>query len=143
MAIDRKVPASSISQEVVYSFFDALGDSHALREIFAQDATWTVWGNSPLAGTYEGVEQVVDGFHATAAALFDPNFQGKFDILGLIGDGGTVAAEFTYQTRSALGRDYHNHYVEVFEINSDGLIQNVREYMDRQHFGAVCFDLPQ
>jgi len=140
MGPKAQVQAVSASQEVVLSFFKALGSSDALNAIFASDASWTLWGDSSFAGTYSGRQAVVEGFHAKAAALFDPDFSGVFEIVGLIGTGSTVAAEFTYQTRSAIGRPYHNHYVEVFEVNEDGLIQNVREYMDTQHFARVCFD---
>jgi ketosteroid isomerase-like protein len=136
----KPLEAESPSQEVVLSFFDALGNSEALNSIFALDATWTLWGDSTFAGTYSGRKAVVEGFHARAAALFEPNFPGVFEIRGLIGTSDVVAAEFSYQTRSALGRSYHNHYVEVFEVNGEGLIQNVREYMDTQHFARMCFD---
>ena len=136
----RAVEAKSPSQEVVLSFFDALGSSEALNAIFADDATWTLWGDSTFAGTYSGREAVVEGFHVRAAALFEPNYPGVFEIRGLIGTSDVVAAEFSYKTQSALGRPYHNHYVEIFEVNDRGLIQNVREYMDTQHFARVCFD---
>jgi ketosteroid isomerase-like protein len=122
------------------SFFHALGSSEALNAIFANDATWTLWGDSTFAGTNSGREAVVEGFHARAAALFEPVYPGVFQIRGLIGTSDVVAAEFSYQTQSALGRPYHNHYVEIFEVNDEGLIQNVREYMDTQHFARVCFD---
>jgi ketosteroid isomerase-like protein len=134
------VDAQSPSQEVVLSFFTALGSSESLNAIFAIDASWTLWGDSAFAGTYSGREAVVEGFHARAAALFEPTYPGVFEIKGLIGTGDVVAAEFSYQTRSALGRPYHNHYVEIFEVNGDGLIQSVREYMDTEHFARVCFD---
>jgi ketosteroid isomerase-like protein len=140
MGTQGQVEAVSPSQEVVLSFFRALGSSDALNAIFASDATWTLWGDTSFAGTYQGREAVVEGFHAKAAALFDPNFIGVFKVTGLIGTGSTVAAEFSYQTRSALGRSYHNRYVEVFDLNDVGLIQNVREYMDTQHFARACFD---
>jgi uncharacterized protein len=136
----ESIEAKSPTQEVVLAFFKALGSSEALNAIFASDASWTLWGDSSFAGTYSGREEVVEGFHARAAALFEPDYPGVFEINALIGTGDTVAAEFSYQTQSALGRPYHNHYVEVFEVNDDGLIQNVREYMDTQHFARVCFD---
>jgi uncharacterized protein len=133
-----RVQPSSEAQEVVIRFFRALGNHAQLMDVFAEDATWTVWGNLPFSGTHRGRTAVVEGFHEPAAALFDKDFPGSLEITCLIGEGPEVAAEFHYRTRTALGREYHNHYVEVFEIR-DGKIQHVREYMDTQHLCGACY----
>jgi len=138
MDITLLVEPSSEAQEVVIAFFRALGNRAKLMDVFADDATWTVWGNLPFSGTHQGRTAVVEDFHESAAALFDKDFPGSLEITALIGEGPVVAAEFHYQTRTALGRDYHNHYTEVFEVR-DGKIQHVREYMDTQHLAAVCY----
>ncbi|BCB74807.1 hypothetical protein GCM10022251_53440 [Phytohabitans flavus] len=138
MDIQAPTSPATDAQRVVMDFFAALGDTAALTGVFTEDATWTVWGDSPLAGIHIGREAVVSGFHAEAGKLFDPDYPGVLTVERLIGDGPTVAAEFTYRTRTALGRPYHNHYVEVFEVDGDR-IRAVREYMDTAHFGAVCY----
>ncbi|WP_328912301.1 MULTISPECIES: nuclear transport factor 2 family protein [unclassified Streptomyces] len=138
MEIQTEISPTTDAQHLVMRFFEALGDSTALSEVFAPDVTWTVWGNSPLAGTHTGREAVVHGFHAEAGKLFSADHPGTLTVTQFIGDGPTVAAEFNYRTMTALGRQYHNHYVEVFEVEGDH-IRKVREYMDSQHFGAVCY----
>lgn len=138
MEIRSNVVAETPAQRVVMSFFDALGGTGTLESVFTPDATWTVWGDSPLAGRYEGRDAVVNGFHAEAGKLFLPGAEGILEIDSLIGAGSTVAVEFSYQTTTALQRRYHNHYVEVFDVR-DVKVAHVREYMDTQHLGKVCY----
>ena len=95
-------------------------------------------GRFPLAGTYSGRDAVVSGFHSTAARLFSADHAGVLELIQLIGDGPIVAAEFTFRTMTALDRPYHNHYVEVFEIDGSQ-IKHVREYMDTQHLRKGVF----
>lgn len=138
MNIETGVVPTTGAQRVVMAFFKALGDSDALAKVFAPDATWTVWGDFPFSGTHSGREAVVMGFHAEAAKLFSPDHPGVLQVTDLIGEGPTVAAEFNFQATTALGRPYHNHYVEVFEVD-DNQIRHVREYMDTKHLGKVCY----
>jgi ketosteroid isomerase-like protein len=118
--------AQSAGQEVVLEFFKALGDWSRLGALFAEDATWTLWGQFPFSGTYVGRQAIIEDFHIPAAALF-------------IGTGETVAAELEYQSPTAVGKQYHNHYVHVFAIHG-GLIHHVREYMDTQELQTQCLD---
>jgi ketosteroid isomerase-like protein len=138
MKVDISVEPTTADQDTALSFFRALGGEGALGEIFTSDATWTVWGDSPLAGTYHGREAVLTDFHARAAELFDADADGRLEVKKLIGEHHTVAAEFEFQTTTALGRKYHNHYVEVFEIRGSH-IAHVREYMDTEHLRKVCY----
>jgi ketosteroid isomerase-like protein len=140
MRIVQSVSPSSDDQAVVLSFFDALPEGReALERVFSADATWTVWGDLPFSGVHRGRRAVLDDFHAVAGRLFDLDADGVLEVTGLIGEGPVVAAEFNYRTRTAIGRTYHNHYVEVFEVE-DGLIKRVREYMDTNHLRSVCFE---
>lgn len=131
---------TSDEQAVILLFFAALSEGRdALERVFSTDATWTVWGELPFSGHHRGRSAVLEDFHASAGRLFDPGADGVLEVTNLIGEGPIVAAEFNYRTRTAIGRSYHNHYVEVFEVE-DGLIKHVREYMDTQHLRSVCFE---
>ncbi len=44
----------------------AAGDLAALETVFAPDATWTIRGRSPLAGTYVGLAEIVAMLRRTA-----------------------------------------------------------------------------
>jgi ketosteroid isomerase-like protein len=131
--------AQSAGQEVVLEFFKALGDWSRLGALFAEDATWTLWGQFPFSGTYVGRQAIIEDFHIPAAALFGGDGLVQMTIKNLIGTGETVAAELEYQSPTAVGKQYHNHYVHVFAIHG-GLIHHVREYMDTQELQTQCLD---
>jgi hypothetical protein len=137
MRIDCTVIPASEAQKTVISFFQALGDSQKLIDIFDENATWTVWGDFPISGEHSGRHAVVYDFHAAAAKLFADDETSVLTVKALIGEGPVVAAEFEYQTPTAIGKRYHNHYVEVFEVRS-GKIMHAREYMDTLHLQQVC-----
>jgi uncharacterized protein len=137
MRVDLRVAPVSEAQQTVISFFQALGDTQRLIDVFEEQATWTVWGDFPFSGTHSGRDAVVYGFHADAAKLFADDETAVLTVKALIGEGPVVAAEFEYQTPTAIGKRYHNHYVEVFEVRS-GKILHVREYMDTSHLQQAC-----
>ncbi|HTL42062.1 MAG TPA: nuclear transport factor 2 family protein [Pseudolysinimonas sp.] len=138
MRVDIVPIPQSPAQSVVDRFFHALAGESPLADIFHEEATWTVWGSSPLAGTHRGRDAVLNGFHAEAGRLFDPEADGVLTVHRYIGVDDVVAAEFEYRTTTALNRAYHNHYVEVFEVRGDHVLR-VREYMDTDHFRKVCY----
>jgi uncharacterized protein len=137
MRVQIDVTPESDAQQVVLSFFEALGSREKLIEVFDERATWTVWGYAPFSGVHEGRNAVVDGFHAETGKLFVDDGTSVLTVKTLIGMGPVVAAEFEYESPTAIGRQYHNHYVEVFEV-LDGKIVHVREYMDTQHLAYAC-----
>jgi uncharacterized protein len=52
------------SKQVVQRYLDALlvGDVDTIRESFAEEATWTMHGDLPIAGPWLGRDQIVDDF---------------------------------------------------------------------------------
>ena len=50
------------------------GDREAVRNLFAEDATWTLAaGDLPMSGRWEGRDEIVDGFLATALSTTSPD----------------------------------------------------------------------
>jgi ketosteroid isomerase-like protein len=137
MRVERSVEAVCDTQRAALAFFDALEHPEQLMDVFTEDATWTVWGEFPFSGTHSGRDAVVNGFHADAGRLFVDDGTSVLTVKGLIGEGPTVAVEFEYVSPTAAGKQYHNHYVEVFEVAS-GKIAHVREYMDTLHLKNAC-----
>lgn len=128
------------SREVVEHYLDALlaGDIEAIREAFAPDATWTIHGELPISGKWEGRDRIVDGFlREVAGALFEPGSQ-TFEFPTLLADGDTVALEWRVQARTAAGRPYDNAYCGIFEVR-DGRIAAVREYLDSLYAARTLF----
>ena len=57
--------------ELIDRFFAAYGnhDLAALREVLAEDATWTFPGHHPLSGTKVGIDAIVAFFDAVGATM--------------------------------------------------------------------------
>lgn len=133
--------ANASSKEVVQSYLDALiaGDLETIRESFAPDATWTIYGDLPIAGPWRGRDQIVDDFLGTVGGtLFEAGAGPEFEFPTLIGEGDTVALEWRVSARSAAGVDYRNNYCGIFVV-ADGHITAVREYLDSDYAKRVLF----
>jgi hypothetical protein len=128
------------SKQVVQRYIDALvaGDIDTIRDSFAEDATWTIYGELPIAGPWRGRDQIVDEFLSTVAGwLFEPGSQ-SFEFPTIIAEGDTVALEWRVKARSASGADYENSYCGIF-VTRGGKIQAIREYLDSGYAARTLF----
>jgi hypothetical protein len=107
------------------------GDGETIREIFAEDATWTLAGELPISGTWEGRAAIVDEFLPTAMSHYAPGSV-RLEITGMIAEAGNVALQWTSRARTLDGHPYENHCIGVFTVR-DGKIRAVREYMDTHY----------
>jgi hypothetical protein len=133
---------TATSKEVVQGYLDALvaGDLDRVRASFAPDATWTIYGDLPIAGPWEGRDAIVDEFlTAVGTTLFEPGSGPSFEFPTLIGEGDTVVVEWRVRARSAAtGGEYRNSYCGVFVV-ADGQIAAIREYLDSDYAKKVLF----
>jgi uncharacterized protein (TIGR02246 family) len=104
------------------------GDSAAVADSFAEDAVWTLDGDLPISGTWEGRDAILNGFFGTAATLLDPTST-HVTVTRTLSEGDDVVLEWTSRARTANGDPYENHCIGVFTI-ANGKIKAVREYMD-------------
>ncbi len=110
------------------------GDRQAVRECFAEDATWTLHaGELPMSGTWAGRDQIMDGFFATAMANYEPGSV-QIETTATIAEGDRVVRQWTSRARTRDGMPYENGCIGVFTVR-DGRIQSVREYMDTLYAG--------
>jgi ketosteroid isomerase-like protein len=129
------------ARQVVRRYLDALvaGDIETIRDCFAEDATWTIYGDLPIAGPWHGRDRIVDDFlGAVGGSLFEPGSQ-SFEFPTLIAEGDTVALEWRVRARSRRGGDYDNAYCGIFVVRN-GRIAVVREYLDSGYAASVLFD---
>lgn len=110
---------SSMSQGRVGPLFDAM----------AEDVTWRWMGVSQWSRTFEGKQLVVDTLFGGARETLSPS--SSVAVHCIHGDGDFVVIEHSGRNELADGRRYDNNYCWVFRFQ-DGLIQEVREYMDTQ-----------
>jgi len=129
------------TRDVVAAYVAALGrgDLDALHASFAPKATWTLRGNLPIAGTWTGADEILDGFLAQLVATLDPQVAVTQTLHRIIADGEFAVAEWTSHARARDGKPYENDYAVVFQVR-DGLIISVREYCDTSYMKRVLFE---
>ena len=129
------------TRSVVAGYVAALqrGDTGALRASFTPKATWTIRGDIPVAGTWTGPDEILDGFLAEMTATLDPAAPVTQDLHRIIADGDWAVAQWTSHARAHNGAPYDNDYAVVFHV-TDGHIDTVTEYCDTSHMKRVLFD---
>lgn len=121
-------------------YLDALssGDLERIEAFFAPEATWTIHGTLPLAGTYEGRAEVIDFLATAMGQLFAPGTQ-RFTFGEVLADGETAILEWNViGVAAATGLTYDNDYCGLFTIR-EGRIHAVREYFDTDHVRHVLY----
>jgi uncharacterized protein (TIGR02246 family) len=113
------------------------GDEDAIRNLFAQDATWTLAGKLPISGVWKGRDAILHEFLATAMSYYEPGSI-SLEITGMIAEHDQVVLQWTSRARTRDGRPYENGCIGVFTIR-EGRIQHVREYMDTLYAQEVAF----
>ncbi|MGO9960647.1 MAG: nuclear transport factor 2 family protein [Solirubrobacteraceae bacterium] len=99
--------------------FYAGGDGAALRELLAPDISWVVSGESPLAGTYHGLDEVFDYFRRRRDIATGTFRMHRRDVL--VGDGDRIAA-LTDGAATIAGRARHWSTVGIYDIVDQGRI---------------------
>ncbi|HEY0278107.1 MAG TPA: nuclear transport factor 2 family protein [Solirubrobacterales bacterium] len=127
-------------KQVLQRYLDALvaGDIETIRDSFAEDATWTIKADLPIAGPWIGRDQIIDDFLTTVMSERFEAGSHAFDFPTMIADGDTVALEWHVSARTADGAPYENDYCGVFVIRG-GRIAAVREYLDSGYVAKVLF----
>jgi ketosteroid isomerase-like protein len=140
-AVGGRNTMSEADAEIIgREFVDALnaGDSASLDRLFAEDVTWTFPGDFEFSGTHDGKTAVFERFLGPAGALFDPPATPPIELHNVVAQDGVVAVEYTARMRTAIGKNYENHYVLMLDV-ADGRIRHVREYNDTSHLRSVCY----
>jgi uncharacterized protein len=129
-----------VQAAVVARYIDTVrdGDRNAIRECFAEDATWDYPGDLPLSGTWRGRDRIVDDFLGTVGPALEPGSSVALEVTNVLSVGDQVVAEWTSRATARGGAAYHNRNVGIFTVR-DGKITAVREYTDTQHAVHVLF----
>ena len=94
------------------------GSEAAMRELLVADITWTVPGDSPIAGTYHGLEEVFDYFRRRRELAGRTFRMQRRDVL--VGEGDRVAA-LTDGTATIGGVERRWSTVGLYEV-ADGRV---------------------
>jgi ketosteroid isomerase-like protein len=131
---------STKPKHVLQRYLDALvaGDIETIRDSFAEDATWAIKADLPIAGPWRGRDQIVDEFLTTVMGERFIAGSHVFTFPTMIADGDTIALEWHVSARTATGEPYENDYCGIFVIR-DGRITAVREYLDGRYVAETLF----
>lgn len=103
-------------------------------ELLAEDASWTITGNSAAAGTYPSKEaflrEVIRPFNARMSVGLKPT------IRGLYADGDTVVVRFDASGTARDGETYANSYAWFLDMR-DGRIVAATAFFDSIAFDAL------
>ena len=105
------------------------GRSRAFFDAMAEDVIWRWMGVDRWSRTFEGKQTVVDTLFGGSTETLGPS--SRIIVHGIYGDRDVVVVEQSGRNELPNGRRYDNNYCWVFHFQ-DGLIREVREYMDTQ-----------
>jgi hypothetical protein len=94
-----------------------------------EDVTWRWMGVNRWSKSFQGRQTIADKLFGGAPDT--PNPASTVTVHGIHTDGDIVVVEHSGRNELPDGRRYDNNYCWVFRIQ-DGLIKEVREYMDTQ-----------
>lgn len=94
------------------------GNAAGLRDVLAPDVTWTIPGSNAIAGTYRGLDAVLEYFTRRRAIANSTFRMHRRDVL--VGASGTIAA-LTDGTASIAGRQRSWSTVGLYDVR-DGLV---------------------
>ena len=107
----------------------AEGRSRPFFDTMADDVTWRWMGVNRWSRTFEGKQTIADTLFGGSTETLGPS--SRIVVHGIHGDGNVVIVEHSGRNELPDGRRYDNNYCWIFEFG-DGVIREVREYMDTQ-----------
>jgi uncharacterized protein len=122
-----------LNTKVALTFLAHLSDGEieAAMDLIADDVVWWLAGEPKqfaIAGSKNKAELVE--MLATIGKGMPTGI--RLTITGVTSEGDRVAVEMNADGISATGKEYHNHYHDLFEVH-DGKIHAAREYLDTAH----------
>lgn len=119
---DRDLAAEQANKDRVGASFEqwAAGTGTPF-DILADDATWTITGNSPAAGSYPGrqafLDAVIGPFNARMSGPLTPV------VRGLYADGDWVVALFDASGTASDGQPYRNTYTWYMRLAGERIVE--------------------
>jgi len=120
---------------VVISFLELMGtgvlaDMEKAGQLFADDVSFWIAGNTAISGTVTGREAVMERrFRPSRKRTIAGTL--SLEIGMVIAEGDYVAAEWTSRRKVVNSPDYENRFFGLFRVHN-GKIQLLREYLDTQ-----------
>ncbi len=110
------------------------GDLKTFLARLDDNVTWTFIGTHRFGRTFRGKHEIVENLCRVLGAHLEGVI--ALDIERLIAEGDMVVAQMQGRARTPDGRRYDNTYCVVLTVR-DGLIRDLREYLDTELVTAV------
>jgi ketosteroid isomerase-like protein len=126
-------------KDVVRRFFDTLstGEFEKIAEFFTADSTWTVNDVANGFPTQRGRAIIDDFLQPVREGLFESG-DPKIEVIRMIAEGNTVAAETIGRGALRNGNAYENYYAFVLEVDPEaGKVLALKEYMDSDYAHSI------
>jgi ketosteroid isomerase-like protein len=121
---------------VVTRFFATrMSDFDTARSLMHEDATWTIPGELPLSGVYEGRQAIFDDYLGAHTNDFK---EITSEVTRMIAENGTVVVEYHARGVTNKDREYDAIYYYVVDV-VDGKIKAVRQSLDTQYAHRVLY----
>lgn len=114
--------------------FHAGGDDSALREILDPGVEWTVPGDSPIAGAYRGIDEVLDYFRRRRRIAAGSFRVERLDVL--TGEGDRVAA-LSDGTATIGGTEHRWSTVGLYRVAAGRIASCRLLALDQEAFDAI------
>ena len=123
-------PKTVVTQFLRYMGSNEPGGVEKAGEMFAEDASFWIAGDTPISGLMVGREKIMENRFRPANKRIVAGSK-SLEIGKVMAEGEFVAAEWTSRRRVVDSKDYENAFFGLFQI-SDGKIKSLREYLDTQ-----------
>lgn len=119
------------NKQHVQTIMDALvrADRQPLFDAMADEVTWRWMGTSQWSKSFEGKQAVLGELFGGVDESLSDSY--SVQVHKVLADGDHVVVEHTGSNATPDGRQYNNNYCWIFAFK-DGLITEIREYMDTQ-----------
>lgn len=131
-------PAAS-NLALVDRYFELMlkGDP-GIADLFAPDACWLAPQSAPVGRRHAGRDAVL-ALMASGIGLYDAERPMQIERTASLAGDELVYIEMTIRATTKSGEPYENHYVMVFQIRGDRIVE-VREYVDSLYAQRKLFD---
>ncbi|MFF0588583.1 nuclear transport factor 2 family protein [Streptomyces sp. NPDC003781] len=131
---------STDAKSVVLAYLKAIDerDAEAIGATLWEDAEFRIPGEHALAGTWVGMDEILNKFMLPLMELFSTEVPYTIEISQVVAEGDTVVLDCVARAASRSGLPYEANIVSVFTLQ-DGRIKAMREFFDTQYFVRTLF----
>lgn len=120
------------NQEIINKFFEAYSkrDMDAIRQVMAEDATWTALGQHPLAGVKNGINEIIAFFDAMGGIMGKSNVKVEKLVIGA-NDNYLIECQHVWTNRDD-GVNLDHHVCVLWTFKNGKILSGMHFFADPQ-----------